>query len=86
MRDRVQSYMCLHFASIKSTDGNETRLFLKSFLIATSWFLIPAEAIRIDHIAACSTALRSATEKNDMGGFVTLQCPSKMIQRSSTAD
>ena len=84
--ERVHIYMCLHFASIKSTAGNKTSFFLKPFLISTSWFLILVEAIWIDHVATCSTALRSATEKNDKGGFLTLPCPSKMTQRSCTAE
>ena len=86
MIDKVHVYMCLHIASIKSTAGNKTRLFHSPLLISTSWFLILAEAFRNDHIAACSTALRSATEKNEMGGFVTVPCSSKMTQHSSTAD
>ena len=76
----------LHIALIRSTAGNKTRLFLSPFLISTSWFLILAKAFRNDHVAACSAALRSATVKNEMGGCVTVQCPSKMTQRSSTAD
>ena len=86
MMDKVHVYMSLHIASIKSTAGNKTRLFPSPFLISTSWFLILAEAFRNDHVAACSTALRSATEKNEMGGYVTIPCLSKMTQRSSTAD
>ena len=36
------------------------------FLISTSSFLILAEAFRNDYVAACSTALRSASEKNEL--------------------
>ena len=54
-------FACLHIASVKSTAGNKTRLFPSPFLISTRWFLILAEAFRNDHVAACSTALRSAT-------------------------
>ena len=78
--------MCFHIASIKSTSGDKTRLFVSSFLISTSWFLILAEAFRNDYVAAFSTAIRSVTEKNELGGYVTVPCPTKMTQRSSTAD
>ena len=78
--------MFLHNASIKSTAGNRTRLFRSPFLISTSWFLILAEAFQNDHVAACSTALCSATEKNEMGGYVTVPCSCKMTQRSSSTD
>ena len=55
------------------------------FLIFTSQFLILAERFRNDHVAACSTALHSATEKNEMGGYATVRCSFKNKQRSSTA-
>ena len=84
--DKVHVYMCLHIALIKSTAGNKTRLFPSPFLISTSWFLILADAFRNDHVAACSTAVRSATEKNGMGGYVTVPCSSKMTPHSSTTD
>ena len=64
-------------------------LFLIStsqFLISTSRFLILAKAFRNDYAAACSTALRSATEKNAIGSYVTVPCSCKMTQRNSTAD
>ena len=86
MIEKVQIYICFHIASIKSTAGNKTRLFPSPFFISTSWFLILAEAFLNDHVAACSTALRSATEKNEIGGYVTVSCSSEMKQRSSTAD
>ena len=86
MTDKFHVYMCLHIASIKSTAGNETRFFLSPFLLSTSFFLILAEAFRIDHIATCSIALRSATEKNEMGSYVAVPCSSKMTQRSSRVD
>ena len=70
---------------VKSTAGNKTRLFPSPFLISTSWFLNFAEAFLNDHVAACSTALRSATEKNEIGGCVSIPCSSKMTPRSSTA-
>ena len=78
--------MCLHIASVKSTAGNKTRLFPSLFLISTGRFYILAEAFRNDHVAACSTALLSATEKNEMGGYETVPCSTKMTQCSSTAD
>ena len=86
MRDKVHVYLCLHIASIHSTAVNKTRFFPSPFLIPTSWFLILAEAFRNDHVAACGTALRSATEKNELGGYVTAPCPSKTTQHSSLAD
>ena len=62
MMDKVHVYMRLHDASIKSTGGNKTRFFPSPFHISTSSCLTLAEAFRNDHVAACSTALRSATE------------------------
>ena len=78
--------MFSQIALIKFTAANKTRLFLSPLLVSTSWFFILAEAFRNDHVAACCTALRSATEKNEMGGYVTVSCLSKMTRRSSTAD
>ena len=86
MTDEVHVYMCIPIASIKSTDRNKTRLFLSPLLISTSWFLILAEAFRNDYVAACSTALCSAVEKNEMDGYLTVPYLSKVTQRSSTAD
>ena len=79
--DKVHVYMFSQIALTKFTAANKTRLFLSPLLVSTSWFFILAEAFRNDHVAACCTALRSATEKNEMGGYVTV-----MTQRSSTAD
>ena len=84
--DEVHVYMRLHFASTKSTAGNKTRSFPSPFLISMSWFTILVEVFRSDHVAACRTALRSATEKNEMDGYVTVACSIKMTERSSTAD
>ena len=84
--EAVHIYMCLHRALTEFTAGNKTRLFPSPFLISTSRFLIMTEAFRNDHIAACSTALRSATEKNETVGHVTVPCSSKMTHRNSTAD
>ena len=86
MMHKVHVYMCLHTASINSTAENKTRLFPNPFHISTSSRLTLAEAFRNNHVAACSTALRSATEKNEMGGYVTVPSSSKMTQHSSTAD
>ena len=66
--------------------GSKLGLFLSAFLVSTNWFLILAEAFRNHHAAAYSTVLRSATEMNEMGGYVTVPCSSKTAHRSSTAD
>ena len=71
---------------IKSTAGNKTRCFPKPFHISTCSRLTLAEAFRNDHVATCSTALRSATEENESGDYVTVRCPSKVTQHSSTED
>ena len=84
--EKIHVHMCLHVASVKFTAGNKARLFSSPFLIFNSWFLNLAEAFRNDYVAACSTALRRATEKNEMGGYLIVPCSSKMTQRSSTAD
>ena len=78
--------MCFHIASNKSAAGKIITFFLSPFFISTSWFLILPEALRNDHVAVCSTALRSDTEKNEIGGYVTVPSSSKLTQRSSTAD
>ena len=79
-------YMWLHTASIKPTAGNKTRLLPIPFHISTSSCLTLAGAFRNDYVAACSTALRSATDENGWGGYVTVPCRSKVTQHSSTAD
>ena len=61
-------------------------LFTSSFHVSTSSCLTLAGAFRSDYVAACSTALRSATEENEPAGYVAVPCPSKVKQRSSTAD
>ena len=63
----------------------QTRLLPSSFHVSTSSGLNLAGAFRGDNVAGCSTAFRSATE-NDSGGYVGVPCPSKVKQRSSTAD
>ena len=77
--------MCLHVASNECTAGHKTGNF-SPFLISTSWFVILAEAFQNDHVAARSTNLRSATEKNGLSGYVTVPCSSKKTQHSSTED
>ena len=84
--DKFHVYMCLRNASYKSTAANKTSFFPSRFPISSSRFLILAQAFRNDHVAACSIALCSATEKSEMGGYVTLPCSSRITQRSNTAD
>ena len=84
--DKVHVYMWLHTASVEYTVGNETRQFPSQFHICTSSRLTLAEAFRKDHVAACSTALRTATEENEWGGYVTIACLPKVTQHSSTAE
>ena len=86
MMKKVHVHMCSHSASFKYTAGNKTRFFAISFLISTSQFRILGEEFWNDHVAACSSALRSVTEKNEMVGYVAVPCSSKMTQRSSTPE
>ena len=83
--DEVHVYIWLNTASIKSTAGNKIRLFPSPFHISTISRLTLVEASRRDHVAACSTTFRSATEAIESGGYVIVPCPSKLTQRSSTA-
>ena len=83
---KIHVYMWLHTVSIKSTVGNKTGLFPCPFHVSTSSRLTLAGALRNDYVAACSTALRSATEENESGAYVTVPCPSKVTQHISTAD
>ena len=78
--------MWLQTASIQSTVGNKTKLFPSPFHFSTSSRLTLAGAFRRDYVAACGTALRKATAENDSCRYVAAPCPSKMKQRSSTAD
>ena len=73
-------------APIKSTFGTKLGFFTSPFLVTTGWFLTLAKMFRNDYVAACSTAHRSATEKNELGGYVTVPCLSKMTEHNSTAD
>ena len=63
----IQVYMALHTASIKPTAGNKTRLSPSLFHVSTSSRLTMAGALWNEYLAACSTALRSATEKKESG-------------------
>ena len=85
MMDKHHVYMCSHVESIKFTAGNKTRLFPSPFHISISWFLNLAEALRNDIVTAFSTSRRSATEKNEIGGYVTVPCLSKMTQHNCIA-
>ena len=84
--DKVHVYTCLHITTFETTAGNNTRFFLSPFHISTSSGLTLAETFRNDQVAACSTALRSASEENESGGYVTVPCPSKVTQHSSRVD
>ena len=64
----------------------QTRHFPSPFHVFTSSGLTLTGAFRSDFVAACSTALGSATEENDSGGYVDVPCLSKVKQRNSTAD
>ena len=83
--DKVHVYICFYIGSTKFLAGNKTRLFPSPLLVSTSRILILAEAFRNAHVAAGGTALHITTEKNEMDGYVTVPCLSKMTQRSSTA-
>ena len=67
---KVHVYMGLHTASFKSTAWNKTRFLLSPFHISTSSRPTLAEAFRNDHVAVCSTDLRSATEENESVGWL----------------
>ena len=84
--DKVHVYILLHIASIISTVGNKTRFFPSPFHVSTRSRFTLAGAFRNDYVAAFSTALRSATEKRETGGYLTVPCPSKLSQHSSSAD
>ena len=78
--------MWLHTTSIKSTAGNKTRFSPDPFHVSTSSRVTLKAASRNNYVTACSTALHSATEEIESGGYVTVPYPSKMTQHSSTAD
>ena len=70
----------------KTTVWNKLDVFPSPFHVSTSSGLTLAGAFLGGYVAACSTAFRSATEENDSGSYVDVPCPSKVKQRSSTAD
>ena len=72
--DKVHVYLWLHTASIKSTVGNEIRLYPSPFHVSTGSRLTLDGAFRNDYVAGCSTALCSATGENESGGYVTVPC------------
>ena len=77
--EKFQVYMCLQIASFESTAENKARPLPSPFLISTSRFLILAEVFPNVHMAACSTAHRSATEKKEMSGYLTIPCWTKNV-------
>ena len=77
MIDTVHVYLSLHTALIKPTAGNKTRLIPSPFHVSASARLTLVGAFRSDYIAACSTALLSATEENESSGYEAIACPSK---------
>ena len=85
MRDKVHAYMWLQTALFKFTAGNKTTFFPGPSQVSTSSRLSLTGAFQNNHVAACITALRSATEENESGGHVTVPCPSKVTQHISTA-
>ena len=86
MKCIIQKDSSLHAASIKTTVWNKLGVFPSPFHVSTSLGLTLAGAFRGGYVAACSTAFRSATGENDSGGYVDVPWPSKVKQRSSTAD
>ena len=64
-------------ASIQSIFGTKLGFFLARSTLLTDgssyW-----KVFRNGYVAACSTALRSATEENESGGHVDVPCSSKM--------
>ena len=71
---------------LEYTFGNKIRQFFSSSLVATSWFLILAEAFRNGYVVDCSTACRSVTAKIRMDSYGTVPHLAKSTQQSSTAD
>ena len=78
--------MWLHTASIKRTAGIETKFFPSPFHVSTSSHLTLPGAFRNYHVADRSTALHSATEEIESGGYVIVPCLSMVTQHSSTGD
>ena len=84
--EKSHVYMRLNTVMIKTTVANKTRFFPSPFHVSTGSSLTLAGPFRNDYVAACSTALRSATEETESCGYVSVPCPSKVTQHSSTAD
>ena len=61
----LQKYIISLFV-VYSHFWSGTKLVPSSFLVFTSWFLILAKAFGNGYVVACSTARRSAAEKNEM--------------------
>ena len=57
-----------------------------SFLIDTGWFLIWDKAFRKGNVVACSTVGLSATEKEILDGYETVNFLAKVTDHYSTAD
>ena len=55
-------------------DWKQNLDFISPFFIVNSWFLTLAKAFQRNYEAACSTARRSATEKNEMPGYAAVPC------------
>ena len=66
--------------------GTKLGFFSSPFLVTTRRFLILAKAFRNDYVAAFSTACRSATEMNELSGYVAVPCLSKLTLHNSAAD
>ena len=79
-------FTCGYTANVYIHCWEQTRLSASPFHVSTSSRLTLAGAFQSDYVAACSTAFRSATEKNDSGGCVAVPCSPKLKQLSSTAD
>ena len=82
---KVHVYVCLQIVSNKATAEKKLSFFLVGFSFLLAGSSLWPKRSGTNHVAACSTALRSATEMNEMGSYVTVPCPSEMTQRSSTA-
>ena len=82
----IQKDSRLYASLIKTTVWNKLGLYPSPFHNSTSSRLTLAGAFRGGYVAACSFVFRSATEKNDSGGYVDVPYPSKVEQHSSTAD
>ena len=75
--------MWLNTESIKSTVVNKTRLFPSPIHNSASSRLTLPGAFRSDYVAACRTALRSATVENESGDYVAVSWPLMSVQRET---